>query len=342
MIYFEAVFLDGKTSTVKKVNCEMDSDILMIRENYTEILRRVELKECRIEPSLGNTRDVIILPDGTRCETYDKKAVRSIRKDRGNLSDIVHAYESLWPLVLLGIVATGAVLWAFIIYGIPVIGDMIAPMIPLEVLESLSEKTLSSLDEHLLQESEMTENKQNEILEIFIKNSANIDQELNYRLIFRKSAALGANAFALPSGKIIITDGLAELYSDDSEITGVFAHEIAHAKFRHGIKSIIQNTGVFIIISLVMGDFTAMHSSIAILPVVLAESGYSRKFEKEADIFAGEYIIKAMGTPEPYQIILKKLSEKANSPAPPKYLSTHPPTNERIELLESLGRSKNR
>lgn len=336
MIYFDAVFLDGETSAVKKVNCEMDTEILLIRENYTEILRRVELKECVIESALGKTRNIIILPDGSRCETYDKRPIKSLRKERGNLWDIVHAFESVWPLVLLGIFATGAALLALLIYGVPVIGDMVAPRIPVEILESLSEKTISSLDEHLLQKSELPEKKQNELTDIFIKNISNIDHELNYNLVFRKSTALGANAFALPSGKIIITDGLAELYSEESEIAGIFAHEIAHAKFRHGIKSVIQNTGVFIIISLVMGDFTAMHSSIAVLPVILAESGYSRKFEKESDIFAGEYLLKTIGTSEPYQSILIKLSEKANFPEPPKYLSTHPPTNERVELLKSL------
>jgi len=336
MIYFEAVFLDGETSRVKKVNCEMDSDFLAIRENHTELVRCVDLKNCGIEPALGRTRDVIILPDGSRCETFDKKAIRSIRKAQGNMLDVVHVFESLWPLVLSGIFATGAVLWAFVIYGVPVISDVLAPKVPVEILESMSDKTLASLDEHLLQKSDLTEKKQNELTVIFRKNRADIDQELDYRLLFRKSAILGANAFALPSGKIILTDGLADLYSDSSEITGIFAHEIAHARFRHGIKSIIRDTGVFILVSLVMGDFTAIHSGIAVLPVILAESGYSRNFEKEADTFAGKYLIKAIGTSEPYQKILNRLSEKSSFPEPPKYLSTHPPINERIELLKAL------
>lgn len=341
MIYFDAVFLDGETSTAKKVKCELGHGILIIRENYDSALRRVDISKCSIEPALGKTRNVIILPDGSRCETFDDRPLKSIRKERGNTWDIVHAFESLWPLVLLGIIATGAAIWAFAVFGIPLIGDIIAPNIPVQVLESLSEKTMDSLDEHLLSKTDLPIEKQQKLTELFEKHRSNMDSALDYRLVFRKSEILGANAFALPSGKIIITDALAGLYKSDPEITGIFAHEMAHARFRHGIKSVIQNTGVFIVVSLIMGDFTAMNSSIAVLPVILAESGYSRKFEKEADIFAGEYLIKDSGTNKPYRNILKRLSEKSNFPEPPKYLSTHPATDERIKLLESMDAALN-
>lgn len=340
MIYFDAVFLDGETSTARKVKCELAHGFLTIRENSESILRQVDMKECKVEPALGDTRNVIILPDGARCETFDSRAFKAALGERGNLWDIVHAFESLWPLVIIGIAGIAAFIWAFAVIGIPMIGDIIAPKIPVQILETLSEKTIDSLDEHLLSQSDLPSEKQHELIDLFERHVSGIDpennSELDYRLVFRKSEVLGANALALPSGIIIITDGLADLYKSDQEITGIFAHEMAHAKFRHGIKSIIQNTGIFVLMSLVMGDFTAMNSSIAVLPLILAESGYSRNFEKEADLFAGQYLIREAGTNKPYREILKRLSEKSNFAEPPKYLSTHPPTEERIEFLESI------
>ncbi len=341
MIYFDAVFFDGETSALKKVSCEMDSGFLIIRENHESILCRVLLSECVIESALGKTRDVIILPGGARCETCDKRVLKGIRQKRGNLWDIVHAFESLWPLVIAGIAITVAAVCAFAVYGIPVAGDLIAPAVPVSVLESLSDRTLESLDSNFLQKSDLSAEKQKELVDLFQKHSRNIDSSLDYRLLFRKSDILGANAFALPSGDIVITDALAALYKTDLEIAGVFAHEIAHAYLRHGVKSIIQNAGVFILLSLLLGDFTAMSSTVAVLPVVLAESGYSRIFEKEADLFAGEYLVKTSGNCKPYIRILERLSEKSDFPEMPLYLSTHPPVKDRIILLDSLNTGRN-
>ena len=51
-----------------------------------------------------------------------------------------------------------------------------------------------------------------------------------YTLVFRKSDAIGANAMALPSGTIVVTDGLVTLAEDDREILGVLAHEAGHVR----------------------------------------------------------------------------------------------------------------
>src|SRR5690606_15157282 len=62
-----------------------------------------------------------------------------------------------------------------------------------------------------------------------------------YTLDFRRG--LGANAFALPGGAIVVTDGLVEAARaaglQDDAIAGVLAHEIGHVAHRHTTRMLV-------------------------------------------------------------------------------------------------------
>lgn len=48
---------------------------------------------------------------------------------------------------------------------------------------------------------------------------------------------IGANAFALPDGTLVVTDELVELAGDnDDEVLAVLAHELGHIHERHGLR----------------------------------------------------------------------------------------------------------
>ena len=51
-----------------------------------------------------------------------------------------------------------------------------------------------------------------------------------YQLEFRHGGYIDANAFALPSGIIVMTDELVELAKSDDELISVLAHEIGHVR----------------------------------------------------------------------------------------------------------------
>ncbi len=46
------------------------------------------------------------------------------------------------------------------------------------------------------------------------------------------------NAFALPGGKVFVSIGLVKRLSNESELAGVLAHEVAHVMQRHQVKAI--------------------------------------------------------------------------------------------------------
>lgn len=52
------------------------------------------------------------------------------------------------------------------------------------------------------------------------------------------------NAFAVPGGFIFITKGALKILSNEAELAGILAHEIAHVELGHGLEAIASNPEV--------------------------------------------------------------------------------------------------
>jgi Zn-dependent protease with chaperone function len=160
-----------------------------------------------------------------------------------------------------------------------------------------------------------------------------------------------ANAFALPSGAIIVTDRLIELADSQDQIDSVLLHEMGHVVRRHGMQRMLHSSFLTIAIVLVSGDVTTIENLAVTLPVLLLESHYSREDEREADKYAFESMLGIGIDPVNFADIMEKLSsyrdqdgdhdnasEKTDIPDKQpldngalEYLSSHPATQDRIE-----------
>jgi Zn-dependent protease with chaperone function len=79
----------------------------------------------------------------------------------------------------------------------------------------------------------------------------------------------------------VVTDELVALLADREDmLLGVLGHEIGHVQHRHGMRMLIQATLLGAVSSAVWGDFSSL---LALAPVVLGQSAYSRDFERQAD-----------------------------------------------------------
>ena len=161
-----------------------------------------------------------------------------------------------------------------------------------------------------------------------------------YRLEFRKSPVIGPNAFALPSGTVVMTDELVNLSVDDRELDGILLHEIGHVKERHALRSVIQNAGVFLLIASLSGDLSQISSAAASLPTVLVHSEYSRTFEREADRFAALYSRTHGAAGQADAGYPAASGQHAPKFPGESVLSTHPVIEERIAELEAFGRGR--
>jgi len=138
------------------------------------------------------------------------------------------------------------------------------------------------------------------------------------------------NAFAIPGRRIVIFSGLIDLSDDANMLSGVLAHEMAHAELRHPIRGVVHQLGVGSVIGLIFGDSTIAGAG----QIALALS-YTRDIEREADAHGTE-ILKAAGLrADGLSRFLDKIkNDKSFTPLLPDFFSTHPDLGERVQATQ--------
>jgi Peptidase family M48 len=140
----------------------------------------------------------------------------------------------------------------------------------------------------------------------------------------------GFNAFAMPNGTIVLLDGLTEALSDD-EIMAVLGHELGHVVHRHSMKGVMRSAGLLTVASVVIGDFSSVVASTV---ASLQTFRYSRVDEREADAFGRRFADTAKlpaGTEAKVWRKFQKEEKRSGAKGIPEWLSTHPPTQERLK-----------
>jgi predicted Zn-dependent protease len=150
------------------------------------------------------------------------------------------------------------------------------------------------------------------------------------------------NAFALPGGKVIIQTGLIEHAGSWEELLGVVGHELAHLTRRHHIRGMIDNLGLYTIISYLFGDISALSGTLVNMGGDLASLSNSRSFETEADETGLEYLAEAGINPAGLISFFKTLKEESSTKADGylSFISTHPSTDDRIKHLKRILKNK--
>ena len=153
------------------------------------------------------------------------------------------------------------------------------------------------------------------------------------------------NAWCLPGGKIAFYEGILDIMENEAQIAAVMGHEIAHATARHGGERIslgilAQIGSVALQIAMRDKDPAVQYAVIqAYIPTVLVGAilPFSRAHEHEADEIGLIYMARAGYNPEEavkfWEIMYEKNKDKKR---PPAWLSTHPPTQKRIDEIKKL------
>lgn len=298
-----------------------------------DLNKRYALREIQLTPPLGNLPRQLHFADGSLCEIAPNPAVEALLAS--GASRLLHRWENSLRYVFMTLLLTGGVVWLAMEYGIPALSKQVAFALPGSTERYLGEDTLSAMDGFLFTPSKLSGAEKRKLTRIFHKMLA--EDESHYRLEFRASPRIGANALALPSGIVIITDELVALAKHDQEIIAVLAHELGHVKYRHTLRQVLQNSISGLLIAALTGDILSTSSFAAALPTVLVQMHFARQFETEADDTAIQYLRRHKISTEHFANILLRLtkSHHVNEGDVTDYLSTHPSTSERIQRLRS-------
>ena len=217
-------------------------------------------------------------------------------------------------------------------YGIPFAAKKISLIIPLNTNDIFTENILITLDNKVFTESKIEEfrkKKYKQLLNDIISKNNLVDQ-YNFNLIFRKGNEIGANAIALPSGTIIVTDELINIIEDEGELVAILAHEIGHIVERHSLRQVVQGGLFGVVLAILIGDTSYISTIASSIPVFLTEQHYSRSFELEADLYAYRYLKDNNIPTIHFANILNRFAEIDNGIS---FFSSHPVTRERIKIF---------
>jgi predicted Zn-dependent protease len=156
------------------------------------------------------------------------------------------------------------------------------------------------------------------------------------------------NAFALPGGPVWIHRGLMHAATNESQIAGVLAHEVAHVAQRHAAdqltKGMVAN-GVLGVLGAFLGNSGG--ASAAQMAAGLLANGaflkFSRDDEREADQVGLQVMRKAgwdaRGMVELFEILRREQGRDPGAVA--TFFSSHPSPANRIALLQAdVSRSR--
>lgn len=319
--------------------------------------------ELDVPSRVGNTPRCVGWPGGGVFETTDHATLDGwvTRFGTRGRDHILHKLErNLWVILPL-LAVTALVVYLMVTRAIPWGAEVVAHQLSAEWSEELGESVLDRLDEYYLNPT-TTSKSERQRYEQLLNEYVPADSDFTYTLHFRDGGLIGPNAFALPNGSLILTDQLIELADSEEEVLSVLLHEIGHVEHRHSLRGLLESTGVAVMFTLMTGDAEFVQEFVVAIPPLLLQAQFSRDHEWEADGYALERMQEAGLDPGAFASIMAKLANVAeeqdgdvsDETAPDDlevakddeatekdhlldYLSTHPPSEARIQRFREAS-----
>ena len=204
------------------------------------------------------------------------------------------------------------------------------------------------MDKVFFFESLLSDERQNDLQNKFSNLLPDSKEGLEYSLVFRQGGLIGANAFALPDGTIVMTDELVELAHYDDEIVSILLHEIGHIVHRHSLRQIISHSGLAVLTVMMTGDVVSAGTLMLSLPNILMKSSFSREHETEADEYSRKEMLRLGIKTDHFANIMYRLEleyielEEGEEELDfdtewLEYFSSHPATDDRMALFRTVN-----
>jgi Zn-dependent protease with chaperone function len=326
-------YFSGRSSPPLDIEFDIGRDHRVRLHGLTE-LREYPLAEVQFSVRIGRTPRILTFPDGSSCETADNEGVDEALAalDAHSLEHGVRLLESRWTYALGAAFVLVIAIWAGSEFGIPALAHQVAFALPASTDHAHGEQSLVALDKTLFRPTGLVPARQQQLQAQFRSMVDELDTGHGFRLELRGGGGLGANAFALPSGIVVMTDELVALAANDHELTAVLAHELGHVVERHSLRMLLQDSATTLLTIAVFGDGSESTPLIAVVPTALVQMKHSRAFESEADDFAYDWLDRHRIPRRHFATMLERLEKEdgEGDDGMGSWVSSHPQTAERL------------
>ncbi len=322
-------WFDGKHPVAIAASLRVQAGIAtLMTESGT---RDYTLSLLRASPRSGHSPRFIQFPDGGQLLCADDRIMDALPQEVRS-EGLVAWLEARVVVALAGVAIIITLVGTGYFYGLPWAAKRAVRYVPLATEASVGRTALAWLDDNnWFRPTRLKKSTRDTIRASFSELRHGLSMEPYLRLEFRDAPTIGANAFALPGGTIVITDQMVDMTQSLAEVDAVLCHEIGHVEHRHALRGLLQNSVVGLVAATLTGDAASLSTAVAGLPLVLARTRYSREFETEADDYAFALLKKHGLSPEAFATLMERLSAKTGKEEGAlAFLSTHPVTAERI------------
>ena len=337
---WEGYYLDGKTALRHGAAVRLLRTRLEIATGgglttwwpYSEIRQTqgfYEGQEVRLERG-GQLPEVLLIRDAAFLVALHRVAPETAGRfhDPGRRRARI-ALTVLAAFAVVGITAT------LYFWGIPGLAFIVAPRVP----PSWEERLGRTVSEHLAPEARRcNETTRAHAIQDIADGLLSTVSESPYTFRVTVVNNPAVNALAAPGGYIVVFRGLLERTQTAEELAGVLAHEFQHILLRHSTRALLRHASTGLLLAAITGDMTGPMAYGLESARILGELRYSRLDEEEADRAGFRMLVDAgIDTAGMLAFFEALMTERPKTPALPRYLSTHPEAERRLERLRSLN-----
>ena len=312
--------------------------VVEIQDVERAVLGSALLSEVRVDPPLGTAPRKLTLPDGTVFETENHDGIEALTGQTSG--SLLHHYEG-FNARLIGVVAiclsAAWVLWRF---GLDIMASVAIAFTPPLVIEQIDAGSLQTIDFTIAEPSKLTAEQRDDVERIYRQLVRSLPDEVQSRhsfdLLFRDMPGMGANAFAMPGGTIVMTDVFVEQFSQPDMLAGVLGHEIGHVVEEHGLKRLYRSLSLYMLIAFLAGDTGPILEDVILEGNLLLSLSFSREQESAADQFGLTLAKKAGFNPGGLKMFFRTMGDKYSDREPAQWMSTHPNNKERLKAIDAF------
>jgi Zn-dependent protease with chaperone function len=331
MDIISAKYFDGHSSQAHIIHCSLDNNAIILEtaEGHLTwpfetliILERPHENKAAVFSSTQQAEARLIIDDVT---VYRAIAQHILSKNI-NVSHVHHPWRIL--VIVTGLIAA---ILIFSAWGVPYYAPWLAKKIPSSWDDHLGQWVISSVADNKNVCTNEAGVKALKKLRYQLSRNQKVEEDFDIQVVDFNFI----NAFSVPGFHIVLAKGLIDAAESPDEVAGVLAHEMAHSIQHHPTAGLITEIGLGVIISAAFGtspDFG----------VKMLNFSYSRKYEFEADKIGTQLLNQANISADGLITFFHRISSDSQDIEKYfKYVSTHPPSQERIEKINQYNQVLN-